>query len=492
VRKPRQSRLARAGTTKLIEAEVAEAMLDHAEPSVLMTDGYKFSMAQAGFPLRRETFYLSFRKPGSYYIPFDFSILIRELLPDNINVNEHSFLNDMGYKMTDAMSHAMCQDIEVWAAPAGTWVKEREPILTVTGPSFLVSWLEPLVIAFHFPIQIATHAKLTGTALHHCTCNSERDIIHHTLEAIEFNNTYALTPDADAYLDSVRKNADALVDVVGADRIFEVGMRGATCLEMHRLALWACRDQGITKTSNVWGSWRDGMDAVGTTGHEHQQRWGYNDLDGFRAIRDMRPQPPSYLFDTYNAMELGIPAAIMAMLERPDLAHGVRFDERKHLEPQLRKYVEAESNGIRPMYTFMDGISAEGAREIELLCETLDINPDRGRYGSGGFLVCDPAPTEFTRNRVSAVYKLCQTSDRDVMKIACPGKESLPGKPVIFRSDDGKQSLVGQAYESAPKGFHAICPTDTKPPESTGVTVQMDCAIQDARKEVRIRMEGGR
>lgn len=487
MRKPRQSRLARAGTDQCIEVQVADAMLNGQEPSVLMSDGYKFSMGQAGAPLRIETFYLSFRR-GTHYIPFDINLIIQELLPDFVHLTEHSFLDDNGYRMTDAMAHAICQDIKVAAAPPGTWVMEREPIAAVTGPSFLASWLEPLSIALNFPIQVATHAMLTGTAMHECSCASEARLVHLTLEAIEFNNTYTVAPQPEIYMDNVRRNAEKLVNVVGADRVFEVGMRGATCLEMHDLALTACKDAGITQTSNVWGAKQHGMTAVGTSGHEHQERWGA-DENGFRALRDMRPQTPGYLFGTYHAMKLGIPAAIKVMRERPDIAHSVRFDERDKLAEELAAFVAAEGeHDILPGYTFMDGISDKGATQIELLCETHGVTPDRGRYGSGGFLVCDPSPSKFTRNRVSAVYKLCQTNGQDVMKFAT-GKYSLPGKTVIFRSEDGKRSLVGPDWEHAPMGFHLLSCRDTVKPESTGHTPALDRIVKELWAKVEARIE---
>ena len=37
--------------------------------SLLATDGYKFSMAEAGWPLRTETFYYSHRKGGPQVLP---------------------------------------------------------------------------------------------------------------------------------------------------------------------------------------------------------------------------------------------------------------------------------------------------------------------------------------------------------------------------------------------------------------------------------------
>lgn len=479
-RNKRASWLERAGNPKSVETLISQAILDNRRPSMLMTDGYKFSMAQAGFSLRRETFYLSFRREGCYFIPFDLEAVVREFLPDDLDYssgsNENDFLARHGYMMSPAMKMALQEDIEIWAAPKGTWVREREPILTITGPSFLVSWLEPLMIALHFPIQIATEAMETGTAIHKCTCESEKMIILHTLEAIEFNNTCSITPERNLYINTVRKNAYALREIVGPDRIVEVGMRGATCLEMHTLAIQTCQLAGIDRTSNVWGARDQGMIPTGTTGHEHQQRWG-NDLEAFRAIRDMRPQMPSYLFDTFDTMASGIPSAVVAMKERPDIPHAVRFDSGDQ-ETQLRKFLDAERlYGIKPHYMFMDGINPDKALRFHTLCKSLGVPRERVSYGSGGFLVCDPAPTEFTRNRVSAVYKLSQTGDNPVMKFSVPSKMSLPGRPIIFRSEDGKRSLVGDMDDKVPLGYHPINPNDREKPESTDTTPAMSDRI---------------
>jgi len=49
--------------------------------SLLATDGYKFSMAEAGWPLRTETFYYSHRKGGPQVLPVDVPAFVRSLLP---------------------------------------------------------------------------------------------------------------------------------------------------------------------------------------------------------------------------------------------------------------------------------------------------------------------------------------------------------------------------------------------------------------------------
>ena len=92
--------------------------------------------------------------------------------------------------------------------------------------------------------------------------------------------------------------------------------------------------------------------------------------------------------------------------------------------------------------------------EIEDLTSREQIPPARRLYGLGGFVVGRAAPTDLTRDRVSAVYKLCRSGPRPVMKFSAPGKMSLPGEPVIFRRTEGPGpvGLIGQAGETPPGG----------------------------------------
>jgi nicotinic acid phosphoribosyltransferase len=450
------------GTEKAIVA----AMLSGEEPSFLMTDGYKFSMGQAGFPLRRETFYLSFRRPGRYYVPVDLAAVIAGLKPRfpasmTYALSLLHYLENFGYGLTPAMVRAIDGEVTVAAAPKGSWVREREPILSITGPSFLASWYEPLAIWLHYPIQVATDALLEGRTQFPVTCEEEGAIVRAVLEAIGVEG--AAVADPEGYEARVRRNAAALVEAAGGDagRILEVGMRGASCLRMHEIALQGCRAAGIRATSDVHLAWKGVMTPVGTTGHEHQQRWG-GDLEAFRAIRDTRPVAPGYLFDTFDAVKRGIPAAVQAMREAPGRAASVRFDSGDRAA-QFRLLHEAEGRwGVRPTYIFMDSIDAAAVREFEALGEQLGVPAARRLYGAGGFLVGRPAATPLVRDRVSAVYKLSESNGRPVMKLSVEAKRSLPGRPVIFRRLRGEPidlrfagcaGVIGQAGEQPPEGF---------------------------------------
>lgn len=424
-------------------------MTGRSRTSVLMTDGYKFSMAQAGFPLREETFYLVLRKGGPHYTPpYDLGALVMALLPEPATTEESAFLTAYGYGMTAAMEKALRSMVRVHAAPPNTWVMAGEPILTVTGPSFLVSWLEPLLISLQAQIQMATAIR-RGQREFSVSCLDEALILRN-MEKHLYGVSLDIHMELEEFRLQVQSRALQIKEALNGEtyRTFEVGMRAASCMAQHRIALTACFQYGVSKTSNVYLAKELGMTPVGTTGHEHQQRWG-NDLDAFRAIRDMRSTPPSYLFDTFDPYLSGIPAAIKVMAESEGPC-SVRFDSGDQ-EKQLRLFLEA-GNKIYPNFIFEDGYTAERTRTNEKFCADLGVDKTRRFYGFGGFLV----PATFSRDAVSAVYKLTQTGDRPTMKFSDSGKGSVPGKPVIFRAVGDQapdMGLIGQMDETPPEGY---------------------------------------
>jgi len=145
-----------------IEECYADRLRGGSDNSPLATAGYKFSMAQAGYPLRIESFYLHYRRGGALFIPFDFEKVIDALRPRLPDSREQGFLLANGYGLTPAMEAALRGELKVHAQKKGTWANEHEPIVVPRGPSFLVSWFEDLVIAFRFPMQI-----VLGRSIHH-------------------------------------------------------------------------------------------------------------------------------------------------------------------------------------------------------------------------------------------------------------------------------------------------------------------------------------
>jgi len=441
----------------------------------LMTDGYKFSMAQAGFPLREETFYFTCRKGEPLYIPCDLKAVVNEFLPTRLpNGKERAFLATHGYGLTPAMEEALMGRVDIWCPPLGSWVLPGEPIMTITGPSFLVSWLEPLVITLQFVLQVATllHGKVGGSpsAVAHVdktlekwtpSCQTEWEIGQ--LVASMVGTTAPPYIPSPGYKTGVKCRVMAIKKALSGDlnRAFEVGMRAATCMQQHDLAIQTCKELGLTKTSNVYLAWKHYMTPVGTTGHEHQMRWSAGepgvDERGFKAIRDMRQEPPSYLFDTYDPIHLGLPAAFKVMAETPDRPCSLRFDSGDQ-DAQFRQVLEhfRPRRGEFPNLIFEDGYTADKTQINEDFCAELGWPMVKRLYGYGGYIIHDyDMNPVFNRGRVSAAYKLCRSGGKPVMKFSgSKGKESLPGLPVILRKlndpnnlNSGYHSLVAQEGE---------------------------------------------
>ena len=464
--------------TKTPEQRYVE-LLTGGSNSPLLTDGYKFSMAQAGAPLRPETFYLAFRHGDPLLVPFDFAEVTRLLRPRLANMSERNFLGTHGYTMSHSMEAALQGALVVEAVPKGTWVAPLEPVLHGSAPSFLASWLEALTIAFNFPMQIAT-ALHNGEREFDASCCDEAAIIELVADTLGITGV-TTTPRPIEYAEAVKQRGLGVIEALKgeASRAFECGTRAMTCLQMHRLALQTLKGLGINRTANVLLAYELYMVPVGTTGHEHQQRW-LKDETGFRAIRDMRPEPPSYLFDTYDAIKLGIPAAITVMLEALSRRCSVRFDSGDQVAQFLAFMQARGEHGTKPFFIFMDGYTAERTAEMERLC---DEHGEADRiYGFGGYFVCAADWMKYTRNAVAAVYKLTQTGPFPVMKFA-GSKSSVPGKPVILRSASGA-SLIAQLGETV-EGYGPVEPGVIPTSTATSPATDSLIAVCEARRSTR-------
>jgi nicotinate phosphoribosyltransferase len=433
-------------------------------PSILATDGYKLSMAEAGYPLRRETFYLSHRLGGPQVVPFDTEALVARLLPE-VDDGDYAFLARYDYDMGAGFKAAMRDraSLRVRALPKGTWFLPREPWLTVTGPSALVSWLEPLLLQASFRVQVATLGLLDPDALPRelgvLTCDEELEIVRETLDAVGVPAP-PLRADPGAYGARVAARVKELVALTGdASRFFEVGLRAATCLSQHRIALEAAKSAGLTRTSHAWLAKELGMVPVGTMGHEHVQRF-FSDEDAFRAMRDRRPTRSSFLLDTFDTLKSGLPAAFRVMAESPEAGDSVRYDSGDK-EAQLRYAVQrGRELGLRPVHILEDSFDLPTTAHFEQVRRELGVPENAQFYGYGGFLIAATANRSLTRDRVSAVYKLSATGPRAVMKFgneAGGGKESLPGVPLTARRVGANEALpvglVVQEGETIPEGY---------------------------------------
>lgn len=430
--------------------------------SVLATDGYKFSMAEAGWPLRQETFYYSHRYGGPQILPVDVESFVRNFLPepkpeDYVYLAAHEYEMGCGFKTAITHRHRLV----VNSIPRGSWFLEREPVFTLGGPSALVSWVEPLVLMLNFRIQVATLAltdrEALAAAVSVVTCERQKEIVHETLDSVQVPAP-SIRADPEGYFEKVRTSVKRLVRIVeNPARIFEVGMRAATCLEQHEIALRACRDEGVTRTSNVLLAARLGMIPVGTMGHEHVQRYG-SDEAAFRAMRDRRPYRSSFLLDTFDTLRSGVPAAYQLIAEDTTRGDAIRYDSGDKVTQYLKACDEARALGIHPVHILEDGFDEELTHQFEKLRCQVGLSPQEQLYGYGGYLVSRPAFSPLSRDRVSAVWKLTWTGRTPTMKFADEaggGKESIPGVPVVFRRQcgTGPLGIVGQDTEKPPAGY---------------------------------------
>ncbi|HZH13157.1 MAG TPA: nicotinate phosphoribosyltransferase [Archangium sp.] len=433
--------------------------------SLLATDGYKFSMAEAGWPLRRETFYYSHRKGGQQVVPLDLEAYVRGLLPEPAE-SDYAYLARSSYEMGAGFKAAIQRKdkIVIRALPKGARFYSREPVFTVTGTSALVSWLEPLLLQLNFRIQIATQAladrEALAKALAVLSCEEEKRIALETLDAVGVKPV-PITVDAEGYHARVVAVVRELVEAVqDPSRIFEVGLRAATCMEQHEIALRACKEAGVMRTSNVYLAQKLGMIPVGTMGHEHVQRYG-SDEAAFRAIRERRPERSSYLLDTYDTVTSGLPTAFRLVHEEPGAGDSIRFDSGDKKKQYVLAVSRAKEEGIKPVLILEDGLDAQATREFEALRTQYGWESSKQFYGYGGFIVARTMASPYTRDRVAAVYKLSRTGHVPTMKFGnelAEGKQSIPGVPVVFRrkSGSGPIGLIGQEGEPVPEGYELL------------------------------------
>ncbi|MBN1204382.1 MAG: nicotinate phosphoribosyltransferase [Myxococcaceae bacterium] len=441
--------------------------------SLLATDGYKFSMAEAGWPLRRETFYYAHRRGGLQVVPLDLPALVRSLLPEP-RPEDYEFLSRNDYEMGVGFKAGILrrERLVIHALPRGALFYPKEPVLSLSGPSAMVSWIEPLLIQLNFRIQVATQAledrEALARALAVVACEEQKRIALETLDAVGVKGV-SIRVDSEGYYQRVRAQVRELVEIVeDPNRIFEVGLRAATCLEQHEIALRACKDAGVVRTSNVEGARKLGLIPVGTMGHEHVQRYG-SDEAAFRAIRERRPQRSSYLLDTYDTLASGLPAAFRLIREDPGAMDSIRFDSGNKKLQYLYAITQARDMGLRPVNILEDGLDAQATREFEELRRQVSWEPSAQFYGYGGHIVARTMDCPFTRDRVAAVYKLSLTGHTATMKFgneAAEGKQSIPGSPVLFRRRHGSGpiGLIGQEGELPPQGYFQLTDSDPETP----------------------------
>lgn len=458
--------------------------------SVLSTDAYKFSMMLGGRPAEQEAFYLSFRRGGRLFVPVDVAALVRDLIPQADPAADAAYLAAAGFPVPAADLAAVTDQsaVEVvFAVPRGETCDPREPLVTLRGPQALVSWLEPLLIGrLSYQAQVATEARTAVRAggetlsaflarIAVVTCEEQRRLTLEALEGSEVGDALGVDPaawvrvDTASYATGVAARCQRLLDTgVHPDRFFEVGLRAATCMEQHLVALATLRRMGFTRTSNVYGARLLGMVPVGTLGHEGIGRWGGDDELCFRKHLAALPRV-TFLLDTTDTMKVGLPLAFRLFAEHPDRLDGARPDS-GDLTAQFRAFVEGvRARGISPRpWVFEDGLDDRSVARFEALRRELAWPEARTLFGLGGYFVDRAEPTGLGRGRVNMIYKLSWSSRYGAtMKFANEaeagdsGKQSLPGVPVTAVNPTGEPRFLVCQADALPPGYRPLQPGDS-------------------------------
>ena len=218
--------------------------------SVLATDGYKFSMAEAGWPLRKETFYFTFRRGGAQVVPFDVAAYVKSLLP-RADASDYAFLADHEYAMGDAFKAAIRDgQVQVHGAPKGAWVLPREPLVDGDGAvgARVVARAAHAPGALPHPARDARDARSAARSRRPSRRSRARRSAPWSGRRSTRSACVRRTIHVDA--DGVRVACERASQGARArsradgSRVFEVGLRSATCVEQHLVALEACSDAG--------------------------------------------------------------------------------------------------------------------------------------------------------------------------------------------------------------------------------------------------------
>jgi nicotinic acid phosphoribosyltransferase len=349
------------------------------------------------------------------------------------------------------------------------------------------------LLQWSYRIQVATVAVFEPDKLEAAvgvlTCEAQRVLVEQTLDAVKVKAP-ALRVDSEGYVERVRARVAELAAIVGTPgRLFEVGLRAASCMEQHLLALEGCKRAGLTRTSNVYGAKVLGLVPVGTMGHEHIQRYG-SDEAAFRAMVERRWQRSSFLLDTFDTITSGLPAAFEIMRERSGQGDSIRYDSGDKEMQYRHAHQLAQQYGLRPVHILEDGFDAPQTRHFEALRNELGVRPEEQVYGYGGYLVAQTAATPLTRDRVSAVYKLTQSGQQPTMKFgneqgagSLSGKQSIPGRPVLFRRRAGASGpfgVVAQQGEGVPDGYELLTGAPARSLD------EVRAPVSDARLELSV------
>ncbi|GAB4848988.1 Nicotinate phosphoribosyltransferase 2 [Ancistrocladus abbreviatus] len=412
----------------------------------LLTDFYQYTMAYAYWKADRHNeqavFDLFFRKNpfgGEYTVFAGLEECIRFIANYKLTEDDICFIRDIlpgkceeGF--LDYLRKVDCSNVEVYAAPEGSIVFPRLPLMRVEGPVAVVQLLETTLL------NLVNYASLVATnaARHRCVAGKSKILL-------EFGLRRAQGPDGGigaskyCYIGGFDATSNVL-----AGKLFGIPLRGT---HSHAFVSSFMTPDEITDKSlqsfdgsttcedfvNLVQTWLNRIQwsssLSGTHGETNQ-----SELAAFTSYALAFPKNFLALVDTYDVLRSGIPNFCAVALALNDLGYraaGIRLDsgDLAYLSCEARKFFQAIEKEFKVQNFGKTGITASN----DLNEETLDHLNKQGHevdsFGIGTYLV-----TCYAQAALGCVFKLVEINNQPRIKLSEDvSKVSIPCKKRCYR-----------------------------------------------------------
>ncbi len=226
----------------------------------------------------------------------------------------------------------------------------------------------------------------------------------------------------------IATKASRMVWAASGRRVVDFGLRrsqGLAGIQASRAAMVG----GVTATSNVYSSFLYDLSPSGTQAHSWIQSFP-DELAAFRKFAEIYPDRCTFLVDTYNTLESGLPNAMIVAKELEQKGHrlaGVRLDsgDLSYLSKRARAMLDQE--GLHYVK-----IVASNQLDEHLIKSLLDQGAPINVFGVGTSLL-----TGQDSPALDGVYKLGAYEGKPTLKVSENlAKTSLPGVKKVVRYTD--------------------------------------------------------
>ena len=327
----------------------------------MLCDFYELTMANGYFQSKMadqicyfDVFFRSVPDGGGFAIAAGLEQVIDYIEGLTFDQEDIDFLRQKGCfdeKFLEYLKHFRFTG-DIWAAPEGTVVFPKEPILTVRAPAIEAQFIETFVLlALNHQSLIATKASRIVRAA------KGRPVM-------EFGSRRAQGPDA---------------ALLGARAAYIAGCAGTAC----------------TQADQMFGA-----PAMGTMAHSWIQMFP-DELTAFRTYCRLYPNNATLLVDTYNVLHSGVPNAIRVFKELGITKCAIRLDsgDLAYLSRKARRMLD-EAGLTECKITASNSLDEYIIRDLLLQGAQLDS------FGVGERLITSRSAPVF-----GGVYKLVAVED---------------------------------------------------------------------------------